>query len=67
MVVPKEITAGQIEHMIALRGGKILKHFELFDIYEGDQIERGFKSVVDSPTFRSKKRKISKKQKSRAL
>ena len=40
MVVPKEIMVGQIEHMIAQRGGKILEHFELFDIYEGDQIER---------------------------
>ena len=42
--------------MIAQRGGKILEHFELFDIYEGDQIERGFKSVAYSLTFRSKEK-----------
>ena len=34
MVVPKNILAGQIEHIIAQRGGKILESYELFDIYE---------------------------------
>ena len=58
MVVPKKIMVGQIEHMIAQRGGKILEHFELFDIYEGDQIERGFKSVAYSLTFRSKEKTL---------
>ena len=58
MVVPKEIMVGQIEHMIAQRGGKILEHFELFDIYEGEQIERGFKSVAYSLTFRSKEKTL---------
>lgn len=58
MVVPKAIMVGQIEHMIAQRGGKILEHFELFDIYEGDQIERGFKSVAYSLTFRSKEKTL---------
>ena len=58
MVVPKDIMVGQIEHMIAQRGGKILEHFELFDIYEGDQIEKGFKSVAYSLTFRSKEKTL---------
>ncbi|MFR8249883.1 MAG: hypothetical protein ACLVAT_12955 [Lachnospiraceae bacterium] len=59
MVVPKEIMVGQIEHMIAQRGGKILEHFELFDIYEGDQIERDSKSAVAySLTFRSKEKTL---------
>ena len=44
--------------MIAQRGGKILEHFELFDIYEGDQIEKGFKSVAYSLTFRSKEKTL---------
>ena len=37
MVVPKEILAGQIEHIIVQRGGKILESYHLFDIYEGAQ------------------------------
>ncbi len=53
MVVPKEILVGQIEHMIAQRGGKILESYKLFDVYEGDQIEKGYKSVAYSLVFRS--------------
>lgn len=58
MVVPKEIMAGQIEAVIAQRGGKILEDYQLFDIYEGDQIKEGFKSVAYSITFRAKDRTL---------
>ncbi len=58
MVVPKEIMVGQIEDVIAQRGGKILEEYQLFDIYEGDQIKEGFKSVAYSITFRAKDRTL---------
>ena len=32
--------------MIAQRGGKILEDYRLFDIYEGDQIKDGYKSMA---------------------
>lgn len=54
MVVPKEILVGQIEDIIAQRGGKILESYKLFDIYEGAQILAGHKSVAYSITFRAK-------------
>lgn len=54
MVVPKNILAGQIEAVIAQRGGKILENYWLFDIYEGEQIKEGFKSMAYSITFRAK-------------
>ena len=54
MVVPKEILVGQIEDIIAQRGGKILESYKLFDIYEGAQILEGHKSVAYSITFRAK-------------
>ncbi|MDE6601776.1 MAG: phenylalanine--tRNA ligase subunit beta [Lachnospiraceae bacterium] len=54
MVVPKEVMAGQIEAVIAQRGGKILEDYQLFDIYEGSQIKEGFKSMAYSITFRAK-------------
>jgi len=53
MVVPKSILVGQIEAVIAQRGGKILESYNLFDIYEGEQIKEGFKSVAYSITFRA--------------
>ena len=54
MVVPKHILVGQIEDVIAQRGGKILESYKLFDIYEGAQILAGHKSVAYSITFRAK-------------
>lgn len=53
MVVPKSVLVGQIEAVIAQRGGKILESYNLFDIYEGEQIKEGFKSVAYSITFRA--------------
>ncbi len=58
MVVPKEILVGQIEKVIKQRGGKILESYRLFDIYEGDQIEKGFKSVAYNIVFRAKDRTL---------
>lgn len=58
MVVPKEVMAGQIEAVIAQRGGKILEDYQLFDIYEGSQIKEGFKSMAYSITFRAKDRTL---------
>ena len=54
MVVPKEIHVGDIEAVIEKKGGSYLESYELFDIYEGDQIEEGFKSVAYSVVFRAK-------------
>jgi len=59
MVVPKEVLVGQIEEVIAVRGGQILENYELFDIYEGSQIKGGYKSVAYSLTFRAKDRTLT--------
>lgn len=67
MVVPKEILVGQIEAMIAQRGGKILESYQLFDIYEGAQIKEGFKSVAYSITFRAKDRTLEESDVSAAM
>lgn len=58
MVVPKEILVGQIEAVIAQRGGKILESYALFDIYEGAQIKHGYKSIAYTITFRAKDRTL---------
>ncbi|MDD3417597.1 MAG: phenylalanine--tRNA ligase subunit beta [Lachnospiraceae bacterium] len=58
MVMPKKILVGQIEEIIAQRGGKNLESYELFDIYEGSQIKEGFKSVAYSVIFRNKERTL---------
>ena len=58
MVVPHDVLVGQIESVLAQRGGKILEHYELFDIYEGEQVKKGYKSVAYSLSFRAKDRTL---------
>lgn len=67
MVVPKEIMVGQIEDVIKQRGGNILEGYNLFDIYEGDQIEKGFKSVAYNIVFRAKDRTLEESDVSGAM
>ena len=54
MVVPRTVLVGQIEKILAQRGGKILESYSLFDIYEGAQIKEGYKSIAYTLTFRAK-------------
>ena len=58
LVVPRSVLVGEIEDIILENGGINLESFNLFDIYEGDQIEAGFKSVAYSLTFRNKERTL---------
>ena len=53
MVVPKEVLAGDIEKVFAEKGGQYLESYALFDIYEGAQIKRGYKSIAYTLTFRA--------------
>ena len=59
MVVPKEILVGQIEEIIEKKGGAYLESYQLFDLYEGEQIKAGFKSVAYSIVFRAKDKTLS--------
>lgn len=58
MLVKKEIMVGEIEEAIAQKGGQYLENYALFDVYEGEQIEQGYKSVAYSVTFRAPDRTL---------
>lgn len=58
MVVPKSVLAGDIEYVFESKGGKLLESYELFDIYEGTQIQAGHKSIAYSLSFRAKDRNL---------
>lgn len=58
MVMDKNIFVGQIEHIIKKNGGKILESCELFDVYEGEQVGKGKKSVAFALSFRAKDRNL---------
>lgn len=54
MVMPKDIFVGEVEKVIAEKGGAYLESYHLFDLYEGEQIKEGYKSVAYSIVFRAK-------------
>ena len=54
MVIPKSVLAGQIEEVIENKGGSYLESYQLFDVYEGAQIKKGYKSMAYSIVFRAK-------------
>lgn len=59
LVVGKEVLIGTMENAIIKKGGKLLESCELFDIYEGEQVGEGKKSVAFSLVFRAKDRTLS--------
>lgn len=67
MVVPKAVLAGQIEEVIAKKGGAYLESYKLFDLYEGSQIKEGFKSVAYSIVFRAKDKTLEEAEVSAAM
>ena len=59
LVCDKTEFVGRIEKIIKKNGGKILEHVSLFDVYEGDQVPEGKKSVAFSLLFRALDRTLS--------
>ena len=67
LVVPHAVLAGQIEEIFDQRGGYILESYQLFDIYEGAQIEKGFKSMAYSLVFRAHDKTLGENEISAAM
>lgn len=58
LVVKEDILVGDIEKIISKHGGGLIENIELFDIYRGDPIPEGMKSVAFSIIFRSHDRTL---------
>ncbi len=52
LIVKEEILADEIVDIIKAKGGKILERVRLFDVYRGEQIEKGYKSLAYAMVFR---------------
>jgi phenylalanyl-tRNA synthetase beta chain len=48
LVVDKEVVAGKLSEVITVAGGNLLKEVSVFDLYEGDRLEEGKKSIAFS-------------------
>jgi phenylalanyl-tRNA synthetase beta chain len=53
LVVKDDVLVGDIQKTISKHGEGLIERIELFDIYTGDQIPDGMKSVAYSITYRS--------------
>ncbi len=58
MLVDKSVPVADIEEVIKKAGGATLEGVKLFDVYEGEQIADGKKSVAYSATFRAADRSL---------
>ena len=59
VVVDRAVEAGAILKVIMENGGDYIEGAELFDVYEGDRIEEGKKSVAYALSFRSENETLS--------
>ncbi|WP_353092506.1 phenylalanine--tRNA ligase subunit beta [Tissierella praeacuta] len=58
LVVKEEVLVGEIQKIISRHGEGLIEKIELFDIYTGNQIPEGMKSVAYSITYRSYERTL---------
>jgi len=61
MIVPEETTSAEIEAVILDQGGFLLKSVELFDIFRGEQIGAGMKSMAYRLTYQAPNRTLTDK------
>ena len=59
VVCKEEVTVGALEDCIRRAGGKLLREIALFDIYRGQGVTEGSKSIAFSLTLRSDERSIT--------
>lgn len=59
IVVKEKVPAGEVLDTMKQIGGNLLEDLELFDIYKGGQIAKGYKSMAFSLTFRAQNRTLT--------
>ncbi|MDT8859449.1 phenylalanine--tRNA ligase subunit beta [Alkalihalobacillus sp. MEB130] len=59
LVVDTHRSAGEVEAVIRWAGGELLKHVRVFDLYEGEHMEEGKKSLAFSLTYLDPERTLT--------
>lgn len=63
LVVPNSTSASEVEVVIRKAGGNLLRDVKLFDVYTGDSIEAGHKSLAYALTYQGEETLSEKKVK----
>jgi phenylalanyl-tRNA synthetase beta chain len=61
LVVPTATPSGDLVTAVLHSGEKLVEHCDVFDVYQGDKISAGFKSVALSITYRSQTKTLTEK------
>lgn len=67
IVVDEDVTVAAVEKVIAKNGGKLLTNVTLFDVYMGEHIAAGKKSLAFSLKFQSKDRTLTDEEADKAF
>jgi phenylalanyl-tRNA synthetase beta chain len=59
LVVDKDTVSGVLRDVIQTAGGKLLKEVQVFDLYEGDRMEEGKKSIAFSLKYMDPERTLT--------
>jgi len=62
VVVPDDLPAEQVQKELATAGGDLLEAVQLFDVYRGDSIPAGTKSLAYALTYRVADRQLTDKE-----
>ena len=62
LLVDKTVAVGDLEATIVKASGKLLDSIKLFDVYEGDRIPEGKKSVAFAISFRDPERSLTNEE-----
>lgn len=62
VIVKDEILAGDMIEVIKAVNPHLIESVKLFDVYKGEHIEEGYKSVAFSVTYRNKERTLKDKE-----
>ena len=62
LVVPDELPAANVEAVISRSGGELLERLELFDLYQGEGLPPGSRSLAWRLTFRDPSRTLRDKE-----
>ncbi len=65
LVVNADLAAGEVEAVIRQAGGNLLEEVRLFDVYTGDQIPPGKKSLAYALTYRDQNKTLTDKNAAR--
>ena len=61
LVMKKNVLAGSVEEVIRKNGGSLLESYQLFDVYEGEQLGQDERSLAYSIRFRAADRTLEDK------